>query len=85
LALVIACRPPSPRALDPAEVVAVAEAQGVAAEVVEDIGDAVARARSWALDDDLVFVTGSLYVVGEARRAILGHPPRVLPASPSRT
>jgi dihydrofolate synthase/folylpolyglutamate synthase len=66
--LVVACTPPSPRAV-PASVVAAAAADlGVTAEVVPDVGRAVDRAISRATDDDAVLVAGSLYVVGEARR-----------------
>lgn len=78
--LVVACEPPSPRALDPALVAGAARSLGAPAEVVADVAGAVARASEAASEEDLVLVTGSLYVVGEARRAILGHSARVQPA-----
>jgi len=37
------------------------------------VGDAVSRARRCALADDLILVTGSLYVVGDARPLLLGE------------
>ena len=65
--LVIACEPPTPRALPAAEVAAAAEAAGVPAEVSGPVPGAVARALALADPDEQVVVTGSLYVVGAAR------------------
>jgi dihydrofolate synthase/folylpolyglutamate synthase len=68
--LVVACRPPHPRGL-PAETVAeAARAFGVAAEVAPSVSAAVARAVQVVGEADFVLVTGSLYVVGEARSAL---------------
>jgi len=39
---------------------------------VADVGRAVSRARDLATVDDLICVTGSLFVVAEAREALLG-------------
>jgi dihydrofolate synthase/folylpolyglutamate synthase len=64
---VIACAPPSPRALDPAEVADAARALGAEAEVVNGPVPAVTRALKRAEPDDLVLVVGSLYLVGAAR------------------
>jgi dihydrofolate synthase/folylpolyglutamate synthase len=65
--LVVACTPPSARAI-PAEVVAaVAEEFGVVVEVVPDVARAVDRALDVATAADAVLVAGSLYVVGAAR------------------
>jgi len=68
--LVIACKPPSPRGLDPAAVAAAGSSLGVRAEVVPSVASAVARATELVGDDDFVMVTGSLHVVGEARAAL---------------
>ncbi|MDY7106464.1 MAG: folylpolyglutamate synthase/dihydrofolate synthase family protein [Actinomycetota bacterium] len=68
--LVIATTPPSPRALAAEELAGVARELGVRAEVVADVAEATEVARRQATEDDLVFVTGSLYVVGEARSAL---------------
>jgi len=70
LACVVACRPPSPRALEPASVVEAAEALGLVAEESGTAAEAVERALEIADRDDLVLVTGSLYVVGVARTAL---------------
>jgi dihydrofolate synthase / folylpolyglutamate synthase len=75
-ARLICCRPPSPRALDPAEVAAAAVDLGVSAERVEtfaSVDDAVAHALEVTGADQQVIVTGSLYTVGAARHALL-HP-----------
>ncbi len=64
---VVACPPPSPRALPAAEVADAARALGHHAVTADTVDDAVERAMGLAHSDDLVFVTGSLYVVGAAR------------------
>jgi dihydrofolate synthase/folylpolyglutamate synthase len=65
--LVIACTPPSPRAVPAAEVATAAADLGVPAEVVPDVRRAVDRALNRASDADAVLVCGSLYTVGTAR------------------
>ncbi|HEX5265747.1 MAG TPA: cyanophycin synthetase, partial [Acidimicrobiales bacterium] len=70
--LVIATRPPSPRAIPPDQVAASARAMGVEAVAVEGVADAVRRGVEMAGAADLVLVTGSLYVVGAARAALVG-------------
>lgn len=67
---VIACTPASPRAIPAAEVAAVADHLGVVAEAVPDVPAALSRALSFATAEDVVMVTGSLYVVGAARAAL---------------
>jgi dihydrofolate synthase/folylpolyglutamate synthase len=67
----VACTPPSPRAIPAPELAAAAEKLGIAAEAVADVDSAVSRALAVATDDDLVLVTGSHYVVGDARRSLL--------------
>ena len=64
---VIACTPDSPRAIPAPEVAAAASQLGIVAESVSSVEDALARALGLAGHDDLVLVTGSLYVVGPAR------------------
>ncbi len=64
---VVACTPPSPRALPGTAVV---EAAGIEADDAGEVADAVREALSQADEDDLVLVTGSLYVVGAARRLL---------------
>ncbi len=68
--LVVACPPPSPRALPPAEVAAAARSLGTDTEETDSVAEAVATALALAGDQELVHVTGSLYVVGAARAAL---------------
>jgi dihydrofolate synthase/folylpolyglutamate synthase len=70
--LVIACPPPSPRALDPAVVAAAAVGLGVEADVAASVPEALALGLSLAGPDEMVLVTGSLYAVGAARAALVG-------------
>lgn len=70
----VACRPPSPRAMEPEALAAAARDLGMAAdavEVVELVPEAVARALATAPPDGQVVVTGSLYTVGAARAALV--------------
>lgn len=68
--MVIACRPDWPRGLPAEDVAAAATTLGIDVEVVPRVADAVRRALGQAAADDIVVVTGSLYVVSEARRAL---------------
>lgn len=69
--LVVACRAPSPRTQPAEDVAAAARSLGAGAvESVDTVGEALELARSSAGPDDLVLVTGSLYVVGAARAAL---------------
>lgn len=70
VSLVVACAADFARAMPAAEVAAAAEEVGVDAVVAHDVGDALRRAGEAAGSDDLIFVTGSIYVVGEARRLL---------------
>jgi dihydrofolate synthase/folylpolyglutamate synthase len=73
---VICCTAPSPRGLPAESLAEVARNMGCDDVVVrESVGEACNRALSDAGSDDAILVTGSLYVVGEAR----GHLLRVLP------
>jgi dihydrofolate synthase/folylpolyglutamate synthase len=65
--LVLACPPPSPRAMPAADVAATAARAGVAARAVGSVEEAVDLALAEAGAGELVLVTGSLYVVGAAR------------------
>jgi len=72
---VLACTPPSPRA-QPAElVVAAAKAFGLTAEDCGGVAEALARARQLAGEDELILITGSLYVVGAARTLLRAELP----------
>lgn len=63
----IACTPDSPRSIPAPEVAAAADSLGIVAEAISSVEQAVHRALGLASPDDLVLVTGSLYVVGPAR------------------
>lgn len=67
--LVVACEPESPRAIPAQDVAHAARACGAPAVVVASVQDAVQEAIAAATDDDIVVITGSLYVVGSAREA----------------
>ena len=69
----VACTPDSPRAIPAPQIAAIADGLGVVAESVRTVEDAVARALALATSDDFVLVTGSLYVVGPARTALLAE------------
>ena len=72
---IICCRPPSARALDPQEIAETAIDLGVDEDrvtVVSDVAAAVALAIEVTPEDSQVVVTGSLYVVGAARHALVG-------------
>ena len=68
--LLVCCRPPSPRALDPAVVAKAAEDLGFAPEHIdihESVRDAIGAALLATPEDGQLVVTGSLYTVGVAR------------------
>ena len=70
---VVACRPPSARALDPRVVGAAALELGVApsrVEVADAVAEGVARALAVTPPEGQVVVAGSLYLVGDARAAL---------------
>ena len=68
--LVVAAPPPSPRSLPPAAVAGAARTLGVEARAAASVPEAVAGALDSAGDEDVVVVTGSLYLVGAARAAL---------------
>jgi dihydrofolate synthase/folylpolyglutamate synthase len=70
----VCCRPPSPRALDPAFVAKAAVDLGVPEErieVVDRVEDAVSTALLVTPPDGQIVITGSLYVVGAARSVLV--------------
>ena len=69
--LVICTQPDSTRAV-PAEVIAAeAEDLGLPTEVIVSPVEALSRATAVSSEQDLILVTGSLYVVAEVREALL--------------
>ena len=49
---------------------AAARSLGIVAEAISSVEQAVQRARGLASPDDLILITGSLYVVGPARTVL---------------
>jgi dihydrofolate synthase/folylpolyglutamate synthase len=72
---VVCCEAPTPRALAPARIAQAAATLGMHATVVPNVAHAVEAALSTSEEDDAVVVTGSFYVVGDARGHLLGLPP----------
>ncbi len=68
---VVACPPPSPRALPADEVTGAVRAMGLHAVTAGNVKEAVERGLAMAGSDDLVLVTGSLYLVGAARSVLV--------------
>jgi len=68
--LLVACPAPSPRTLPPDELAAAGRALGVEVEIAGSVPEALARALAVAAPEDLVLISGSLYVVGSARAAL---------------
>jgi dihydrofolate synthase / folylpolyglutamate synthase len=66
--LVLAVAPPSLRALDPHLIVDAAQARGVSAKVALSAASAVDAAMAEATENALILVSGSLYLVAEARK-----------------
>ena len=79
---VIATRSRHPRSMRPEEIVDVVLAHGMAPDrvaAVSNVSDALDLALDTAASDDLCLITGSLFVVAEAREAVLGIPPETYP------
>ena len=70
--LVITCPAPSPRTVSATELSAVATMLGAKAQPAPSVAAAVEQALLVAQPDELVLITGSLYVVGEARSLLVG-------------
>lgn len=66
----------SVRSVDARELADAAVQLGLDAEPADSVKDALQRATSAASDTELICVTGSHYVVGEARTELLGNPSR---------
>ena len=71
-AFVVVTRSGHPRAAPTERLAAIVPGHGVPVVAVDGVAAAVDRARQLAGPDDLICVTGSLFVVAEAREAVLG-------------
>jgi len=67
---VVTCTVPSPRAATATDLAAVVRRRGLAVEAVDDPVEAVRRAVDVVGEDDLVLVTGSLYLVGALTKSL---------------
>lgn len=65
---VIVTEPSWSRAIPAESIAAAAIDLDIEVEIVKDPNEALDRARSVAGDDDLILVTGSLYLIGDVRR-----------------
>lgn len=72
--LVVTCPPPSPRAQPAEDVAEAARSLGCRAVATGSVAEAVELALAEAAEDELVLVTGSLYVVGAARSVLVSQP-----------
>lgn len=70
----IATKSQNTKALMPEKIAAAATERGLAARVTQSVGDAIDLAKELARPNDLVCLTGSLYIAGEAREKILVLP-----------
>jgi dihydrofolate synthase/folylpolyglutamate synthase len=68
---IILTRACHPRAVDAHELARLAEELGGSAIAIEKVADALACARNRASEFDVTVVTGSLFVVAEARALVL--------------
>jgi dihydrofolate synthase/folylpolyglutamate synthase len=70
---VIACTPPTARARPAAELAAAAAELGCTVRVIDNIGDALQAAIDTADSLDQIVVTGSIYLVADAREWLLSR------------
>ncbi|MGA2521797.1 MAG: folylpolyglutamate synthase/dihydrofolate synthase family protein [Acidimicrobiales bacterium] len=78
---IVACTAPSPRALSGTEIAEAARALGLHAQATDTVADALALARGRLSEDSTLVVTGSLYVVADARALLVGSTPTSDPGS----
>jgi dihydrofolate synthase / folylpolyglutamate synthase len=69
---VVACTAPSPRAIPAASIAEAARALGLQALAADTVGDALSLAMARLSPTTTLVVTGSLYVVADARALLLG-------------
>jgi len=65
---VVACTPPTGRARPASEMAAAAIRLGLTATAIDDVGEALDSVISASEHDDQIVVTGSIYLVADARR-----------------
>jgi dihydrofolate synthase / folylpolyglutamate synthase len=67
-----------PRAADPETLADLAHAAGVGVDIIVPVDDAIYHAMNGAGSDDVILVTGSIFVAGEAIAAVEAHEPEDL-------
>ncbi len=72
---VLAISPESPRAMDPSRIVDAATALGIPAAVSKSVSDSLAWAKELTGDTDMILITGSLYLIGQARALLVKAEP----------
>ena len=68
-----------PRATSTSDIASLFSKQGLQATQVHNVKQAVRQALEWATQNDLVLITGSLFVAAEAREELKGIPPEIHP------
>lgn len=71
--LIVCCRFQSPRSMDPYAMIQEIGFLGPAAVAEETVEDAINTALGHAGGEDLICITGSLYVIAQAREHLLGE------------
>lgn len=71
---IIATKSQNQKAMDPTKIVEAAMTLGMEATATQHVLAAITMAKEFAALEDLVCITGSLYVAGEAREKILSLP-----------
>ena len=77
--VVFASRSRHPRSMPPGQIVSLFRDNGIEASQSASSAQALSQARQAAGKEDLVLVTGSLFVAAEAREEMLGIEPEVYP------
>ncbi|HEA47119.1 MAG TPA: bifunctional folylpolyglutamate synthase/dihydrofolate synthase [bacterium] len=67
---IIITRPQTPRAVEPEEIVEIAKEYSGSIVIKEKVSQAIRQAISYAESKDIILITGSLYTVSEAIKAI---------------
>ena len=75
---VIVTKPDYSRALDVALLAKEVRSLHSTVDSAQSLGQAIEKAKAAAGKDDLIVITGSLYVVGDARASIIQGPPPAL-------
>lgn len=68
-----------PRSTATSDIANLFSQQGLESTQVSNVDQAVTEALTWATQDDLLLITGSLFVAAEAREKLKGIPPEIHP------